>query len=125
MPSVRLHHLVLLYLSVAYETDQHFDPLERQAVIQLAAQWVPSLSPEQIEEVVDAAFSAARSGHGVEVEELAGEVGHMLTPEQRRRVLTDLGQIARADGYLTTDEASTISRIRTLWGSLEQHRPDL
>ena len=118
MPAVRLHHLVLLYLSVAYEADQHFDPLERQAVIQLASQWVPSLSPKRIEEVVDAAFSAARSGHAMEVDQLARELGTMLTPEQRRHVLTDLGQIARADGYLTAGEASTISRIRALWGSL-------
>lgn len=118
MPSVRLHNLVLLYLSVAYETDHHFDPLERQTVIQLAAQWVPSLSPDRIEEIVDAAFSAARSGYVADVDKLAGEVGAMLTPEQRRHVLTDLGQIARADGYLSADEANTISRIRTLWGSL-------
>lgn len=118
MPSVRLHHLVLLYLSVAYETDHHFDPLERQAILQLATRWVPNLSPEKIEEVVDAAFTAARSGHGADIDTLAREVGTMLTPEQRLYVLADLGQIARADGYLTTDEASTISRIRTIWGSL-------
>ena len=118
MTSERLHRLVLLYLTVAYETDHNLDPLERQTVIQLAAQWAEGLGEEQVEEVVDAAFAASRSGHGMTTEALARELGTALTPEQRRHVLTDLGQIARADGYLTTDEASVISRVRAVWGAL-------
>lgn len=114
-----LHRLILLYLSVAYETDHHFDPLERQAIIQLAAQWARGLEPERITEVVDTAFAVTRSGHADEVDALARKIGAELSPEQRRHVLADLGQIARADGYLSAGEASMISRIRTVWGSLD------
>lgn len=114
----QLHRLVLLYLSVAYETDHHFDPLERQAVIQLAMRWAGDLDAEHVAEIVDTAFTITRSGHADEVDQLAREIGAELMPEQRRHVLTDLGQIARADGYLSAGEASMISRIRTLWGRL-------
>ena len=113
----QLHRLVLLYLSVAYRTDHHFDPLERQTTIQLARQWAKGLEAEYIDEVVDTAFAASRDELG-EVAALARELGQELTREQRRHVLTDLGQIARADGYLSTNEAITISRIREIWGSL-------
>ena len=123
MPTQRLHYLVLLYLAVAYETDHHLDPLERQTVIQLASQWTQGMDEQHIEEVVDAAYTASKSGHGADTETIAHTLGTILTPDQRRHVLTDLGQIARADGYLTTDEASVISRIRTIWGSLKANAP--
>lgn len=118
MSSDHLYPLVLLYLAVAYEPDQTLDPRERQEAIRLAGQWVSGLEPERTHEVVDAAITATRSGHRPELETLARELGEALGPDHRRRVLTDLGQIARADGYLSTGEAGLISRIRAIWGSL-------
>lgn len=118
MHSDHLARLVLLYLLVAYETDHHFDPRERQAILQLAAKWAGASSTEHVEEIVDTAFAATRSGHADEVDALAHAVGSELTLGQRRHVLTDLGQIARADGYLSAGEANVISRIRAIWGQL-------
>lgn len=118
MTTVSLHRLVLLYLYVAYRADHHFDPREREAVIALARRWVPDEGAERIVEVVDAAFAITRSAGPKEVDALAQEVGLELTPDERLRVLADLGKIARADGYLSTGEAGVISRIRTVWAGL-------
>lgn len=118
MTAVSLHRLVLLYLYVAYQADHHFDPRERQAVIELATRWAPDVEADEVAKVVDAAFKATRSGGSAEVDTLAQEVGLELTPDERLRVLTDLGQIARADGYLSTGEAGIISRVRSIWGGL-------
>ncbi len=118
MTSLPLHQLVLLYLYVAYRADDHFDTRERQAVIALARRWAPNVEPGKVTDIVDAAFTATRSGHQGTVDALAQDVGVALTREERVRVLGDLGMIARADGYLTTGEVSVISRIRTIWGAL-------
>lgn len=118
MTAVSLHRLVLLYLYVAYQADHHFDPRERQAVIDLATQWAPDVEPDEVAKVVDAAFKVSRSGGGTEMDTLAQEVGLELTPDERLHVLADLGKIARADGYLSTGEAGIISRIRSIWGGL-------
>jgi len=118
MTAVSLHRLVLLYLYVAYKADHNFDPRERQAVIELATRWAPDAEPHEVAEIVDAAFAVTRGGRGNEVDTLAQEVGLELTPEERLRVLADLGKIARADGYLSAGEAGLISRIRSIWGGL-------
>ena len=118
MTSIPLDSLVLLYLYVAYRADNDFDSRERQAVIALASRWAPHIEPGKVTEVVDAAFAATRSGQQDAVDALAQDVGVALTPEERLRVLGDLGMIARADGYLSTSEVDIISRVRTIWGGL-------
>lgn len=107
-----LHHLVLLYLAVAYEADNDFDPAEQQTVLSLVHQWMPSLSPDEANGVVNIALTALRSGMTETPETLARTVGTLLTPKQRRRVLADLGLIARADGFLSVSEAQMIRRVR-------------
>lgn len=107
-----LHHLVLLYLSVAYAADNSFDPAEHQTVLQLVRNWMPSLSPAEADGVVDTALKALRGGMTEAPETLARTVGTLLNRKQRRRVLADLGLIARADGFLTVQEARMIRRVR-------------
>lgn len=108
-----LHHLVLLYLSVAYEADHSFDPSEQHTILRLVRQWMPSLAPAEANGVVATALTALQSGMTGPPETLARAVGTGLTPALRRRVLADLGRVARADGFLTVQEARVIRRVRT------------
>ena len=110
--AVDLHRLVLLYLSVAYETDDHFDPTEHRTVLRILRRWRPEMTLTEANSLVDTAFKALRGGTAEDPETLARAVGSNLTPEQRRRVVTNLGQIARADGFLSVSEARVIRRIR-------------
>ena len=112
-----LHHLVVLYLSVAYETDHNFEPSEELAVLQHLLLWEPSLERADAQAIVDTAVRAVGAGFSDNVEAHARALAGTLTAEQRRRVLADLGQIARADGYLSVEEASIIRRVRAVWGS--------
>jgi uncharacterized tellurite resistance protein B-like protein len=107
-----LHHLVLLYLSVAYEADNEFDPAEHHTVLRLVQQWMPTVTAAEADSLVATALKALRSGMTEPPETLARMVGTVLTPKQRRRVLADLGLVARADGYLTVQEARIIRRVR-------------
>lgn len=117
-----LHNLVLLYLAVAYEADNNFDPAEHHTILRLLRRWMPGLPPADADAVLNTAFSALRSGMTLDLESLAQAVGAVLSARLRRRVLTDLGQIARADGFLSVQEASTIRRVRAALGALEQQK---
>jgi uncharacterized tellurite resistance protein B-like protein len=112
LSTVDLHRLVLLYLAVAYETDDHFDPAEHQTVLRLLRRWMPEMTVAEANSVVETALKALRGGMTQKPETLARAVGTNLTPELRRRVLSNLGQVARADGYLSVHEARVIRRIR-------------
>jgi uncharacterized tellurite resistance protein B-like protein len=107
-----LQRLVLLYLSVAHDTDKNFVSTEHDTILRIVHRWVPSMTIDEINDVVDAAHEAIRNGTAETPETLARAVGTNLTPEMRRRVLSNLGQVARADGYLSLSEARVIRRVR-------------
>ncbi|MEP0546454.1 MAG: TerB family tellurite resistance protein [Rhodothermales bacterium] len=119
-----LHTLVLLYLSVAYESDRNFDPAEHHIVLRLLRWWMPDLTTSDAEAIVDTAHKAVRSGMSDSPDVLARTMGAALSPKLRRRVLSDLGQIAQADGFLSVEEASTIRRIRTAFDMDEANGED-
>jgi uncharacterized tellurite resistance protein B-like protein len=119
-----LHTLVLLYLSVAYESDRSFDPAEQHIVLRLLRWWMPDLTTSDAGAIVDTAHKAVRSGMSDPPDVLARTMGAVLSPQLRRRVLSDLGQIAQADGYLSVEEASTIRRIRTAFDMDEANGVD-
>lgn len=112
LSAVDLRRLVLLYLSVAYETDKNFVSTEHDTILRIVHRWVPSMTMDEIDGVVDAAHEAIRSGTAETPETLARAVGTNLSPAMRRRVLSNLGQVARADGYLSISEARVIRRVR-------------
>lgn len=112
LDAVDLNRLVLLYLAVAYEADDHFDPAEHQTVLRILRRWMPSLTVSEANSIVDTALKALRGGMTEDPETLARAIGTNLTPELRRTVLSNLGQVARADGYLSVNEARVIRRVR-------------
>ena len=115
MTTVSLHRLVLLYLYVAYKADHHFDPRERQAIIELATHWAPDVEPDDVAKVVDAAFEATRSGQEAEVDTLAQEVGLELTPDERYRAYVQVLARERAEaGVARLDLMARASTALTL-----------
>lgn len=110
-----LHRLVLLYLAVGYGADQDFDLHERQTVSTLICRWQPGLSDEAAAGVVDTAYAAAQAGLADDLDALARSVGADLSPTLRRRVLSDLGRVALADGHLSVSEGHLIARVRAAW----------
>lgn len=110
-----LHQLVLLHLALAYGTDHDLHPMERHAIVRLIHRWMPDADRSQVEGTVDAAFTAIRSAPPESPEALAEELAPVLSPQLRRRVLADLGRVAKADGWLSLREASLIARVRQIW----------
>ena len=117
-----LHLLVRLYLLVAYESDRNFDPAEHHEILRLLRRWMPALDPAAADAMVITAFKAVRGSVTDDLEALARALGAVLSPRLRRIVLTDLGRIARADGFLSVQEASIIRRVRAVLGAGEKRR---
>ena len=119
LSTVDLQRLVLLYLSLAYETDKSFDPAEHNTILRIVHRWMPEMTIAELNEVVETAHNALRGGMAEKPETLARAVGTNLSLEMRRRVLTNLGQVARADGYLSINEARVIRRVRAALETLD------
>ena len=110
-----LHQLVLLYMALVYGEDHDLDPHERQTVITLLRRWMPEVDEAAAAAVVDTARTATRSGSAIDVEALARDLRPRLSLALRRRVVSDLGKLARSDGHLSLKEAALIRRIRAVW----------
>lgn len=115
--SDRLAQVVHLYLAVAGTTDADREPHERQLTIDLSRRWAPSFGPGAVEAVVDTAYTASRSGMGPRVLDVAEELCRDLPESARRRLLVDLGIMARADGRLSRRQAQTIAQVRVALGT--------
>lgn len=115
LPPEHAHQLLLLYLSLAFGADSALDPHERQTAVRLARTWAPEWTEAEVDHAVDAAVSAMRAGLVPPPEAIARSLRSALSRERRRRVLGELGRIARADGHVLVSEANVIRRIRSVW----------
>ncbi len=111
-----LHQLVHLYLAMGHGSGRDLDPHERQTAVTLLRRWLPSINEDTAKALVDTAHAATRSG-GSDVEAIARDLRPWLSPALRQRVMSDLGQLARADGHLSMEEATVIRRVRSVWGA--------
>lgn len=114
VPETLLHNVVSFYLSVLDAEAQGCAPNERQLAIDLTRRWMPDVSAAAASALVDTATHAARSGHRLDAEAVAAELCAALPPAGRRRLVSDLGVLARADGHLTHREAEAIALARCL-----------
>ncbi len=112
-----LHQLVHLYLAMGHGSGRDLDPHERQTAIVLLRRWLPTIDEDAAKALVDTAHAATRSGVSRDVEAIARDLRPWLSPALRQRVVSDLGQLARADGHLSMDEARKIRRVRAVWAS--------
>ena len=112
-----LHRLVQLYLAMGHQTHHDLDPHERETAVMLLRRWMPTVDTDAAAAVVDTVHMATRSGVSGDIESIARDLHPVLSPEVRQRVVSDLGQLARADGHLSMNEAHMIRRVRSVWAS--------
>lgn len=114
VPQAQLHNVVSFYLSVLDAEAEGCDPRERQLTIDLVRRWVPGTSTAEVGAMVDTASHAARSGVHLDAEAVAAALCEALPLAGRRRLLSDLGLLARADGHLMQRKAEAIATARSL-----------
>ncbi len=112
-----IHDLALVYLTLAYETDENLSRGEVDAVIQKIGEWMPDADDEGVSAIVHDVLNAYVQGLDREAYVRAvASVGQALPDHQHDALLSDLVAIAHADGKLLETEAQMIRDLAEAWG---------
>jgi uncharacterized tellurite resistance protein B-like protein len=112
-----VHDLALIYISLAYGTDQRLGDRELNAITSALSEWNASFSREQVQEIVieSAAVFLEKTAED-EVVRSIQSLGKTLSPEERERALEQIMSVAEADGVLMSSERSIVSMLAEKWG---------
>ena len=121
------HDLALLYVALAYGTDHDLSENEVVAITHALKEWVMIPEETHVQEIVmEAATIFLEENAKDELTRAIDVLADSLTPDERRRALTDVIRIAEADGVLLEREQGLISRVAKAWSlrSLERELLD-
>ncbi|ARA91850.1 MAG: hypothetical protein D6685_00160 [Bacteroidetes bacterium] len=121
-----LRQLAYLYLVLAHGSDDYLTSAELDVIVERLGARRPDLDPAEVQDIVTEALAAyldAEEPHRPALEAVIALRDH-LTPAQRRAVLEDLVQIARADGLVLDDERALLLRLASHWDiNLDEYMP--
>lgn len=110
------HDLGLIFIALAYGTDQVLADAELDAIVDALKRWNPDMSEESAKEVVMEAISVyIASDVSKEVVQSIHSLKRVLSEDARRRALEDVVRIAKSDGILLGSERSLISVLANAW----------
>ena len=121
-----LHDLALIYLTLAYETDEDLAAEEVNAITEKISEWIPDATASDVLSVVRGVLDAYVQGPerrllGDAIEAVAGAV----PAHQHEALLADLRYVALADGRLMAEEKAMIDRLARAWDvELKPAHPD-
>lgn len=120
-----LQHLAVLYLGMAHRTDDYLSDAELASITEMLHAHEPEMEWAAVQDVVMDVLG--RYAHAGDAEALttaaASALESVLTPDQKRRVLEDLGRVAHADGVVLEGEQGLMARLGRQWGV--EREPDV
>lgn len=113
----RAHDLALVYVALAYGTDNQLNEGEVAAITEKLQTWRENFALEDVQEVVMEAFAVFMEGEAErEVPLSMRSLRESLSDDERKQALEDIVRIAEADGVLLNAERSFISTLAQIWG---------
>lgn len=114
------HDLALIFLALAYGTDQELSEDELDTLIDALAQWQSTRDRAWIRNIVLEAMTVfVERDADAELQRAVMELAEALSEEELRRALEQVVHIAEADGILLTAEQTLITDLGRAW-SLKQ-----
>jgi uncharacterized tellurite resistance protein B-like protein len=111
-----LHHLALVYLTLAHGGDKDLSDQEMGAVTSKLQEWVPDADGTEMLNVVRDVMTAFAQGPDKRLFDESIEVlRHSVPSHQREALLSDLMYIAEADGVVLDEERRMIDRLSQTW----------
>lgn len=111
-----LHEMALIYLALLHSSD---DDLRADSVAmtrELLLDWFPDVEEQRLHRVIHDALLVQIGTEGDAMLNAAVEALRQSMPrDQRIAVLSDLADVAMADGFVIPDEASFIERLAQEW----------
>lgn len=112
-----LHDLALLYLGLAHGADEDLDPAETRQISASLRRWQPNKDPALIDHVIrEATLTYMNGANPQRLDEAVDVLKNALPRDLRATILSDLSDIARADGEILTEEKDFIYRLANEWG---------
>ncbi len=112
-----MHDLALVYVALAYGTDNALSDEEVETIIGTLQKWEGSLTRENVQEIVLEAMAIyMQENASIEVTRTIRTLSQTLSEEERKQALEDVVDIAEADGVLLTSESSLITSLAEIWG---------
>jgi uncharacterized tellurite resistance protein B-like protein len=110
------HDLALVYIALAYGSDNELDDEELATITEILQAWRPDLEPDEVQDVVMEALSVYLDGES-DQEVLGAMVAlkKSFTEPERIRAIEDVVRIAEVDGMLLRSERSLISLLADAW----------
>ena len=113
----RTHDLALVYVALAYGTDNALSDEEVETIIGTLQKWESSLTRENVQEIVLEAMAIyMQENASIEVTRTIRTLSQTLSEDERKQALEDVVDIAEADGVLLTSESSLITSLAEIWG---------
>lgn len=111
-----LHEMALIYLALLYSSERDLRTDSTAMTHDLLVTWFPDVGERRLDRVIQEALLVHVSEFGDQMLTTAVESLHQSMPrDQRIAVLSDLADIAMADGFVVPDEASFIERLAQEW----------
>jgi hypothetical protein len=111
-----LHDMALLYLGLAHGTDADLDPSETSTIAAKLRTWQPNRDPALIDHVIrEATLTYLNGANRDRLREAVQVLKGALTEPVLKQILTDLADIARADGEIVHEERQFIDQIAEAW----------
>lgn len=119
-----LRDLALLYLALAHGTDQDLDPAEMDLIARRLLDAEAGVSHGTVLRALkDALEVYVRDDRRAYIDRAVDHLRQAAPPRLRRRILSDLTEIARADGKVLYAEAAFIGELAFAWKTDETEAP--
>lgn len=113
----RTHDLALVYVALAYGTDNALSDEEVETIFGTLQKWEENLTRENVQEIVLEAMAIyMQENASIEVTRTIRTLSQTLSEDDRKQALEDVVHIAEADGVLLTSESSLITSLAEIWG---------
>ncbi len=113
----RTHDLALVYVALAYGTDNALSDEEVETIIGTLQKWGDGLTREIVQEIVLEAMAIyLQENASIEVTRTIRTLNKELSEQERKQALGDVVKIAEADGVLLSSESSLITSLAEIWG---------
>lgn len=114
------HDLALIFIALAYGTDQELSTDEMDTLVDAVAHWRPQLDTDSVREVVMEALAIFMERDAEdEVQRAVLDLAQALEEDELRRALEQVVHIAEADGILLTAEQTLITELGRAWSLKE------
>lgn len=113
----RTHDLALVYVALAYGTDNALADEEVESIMGTLQKWEKNLTREHVQEIVLEAMAIyLQENASIEVTRTIRALSQSLSENERKQALEDVVHIAEADGVLLSSESSLITSLAEIWG---------